>query len=223
MVKKVKYLFFAIVCMCVTPLITHAECDYQRLAELSRIASNVQFNYTYDLSQGLTFTLYVTNLTNDIYVIDEYGNRFSGTGEKSLLYSAADVSGFQNGDQVAFKFYSNDNNCKGAEIVTKYVSFPQYNSYSRLDICKQYPDFKYCQMWIDTSFLDYDTFEKELNAFQTKKTVVSEEPKESIYDTIKNFFSQPYIIVGLFIAIGLIVFRVFILILEKRKYKRGGF
>lgn len=220
MVRKIKYFVFAIICMCITPLITHAECDYQRLAELSRIASNVQFNYNYDLSQGLSFTLYVTNLTNDIYAVDAYGNRFSGAGEKSLVYSSADVTGFQNGDQVAFKFYSNDNNCKDEEIVTKYVNFPTYNPYSRFDICRQYPNFKYCQMWIDTSYLTYEEFEQELNASLSNATVTSEVPEENLYDSFLAFLNQPYIIIGTSIFLGLILFGVFILILQKRRRKK---
>ena len=65
-VKQIKYVIFALMCMCVTPLITHAECDYQRKAELSRMASNVQFSYTYD--ENIDFTVNITNIIDDIYV-----------------------------------------------------------------------------------------------------------------------------------------------------------
>ena len=127
--KRMKYMLFALICMGVTPLITHAECDYQRQAELSRIASNVQFSYNYNMNEGLTFTLYVNNLTDDIYVVDSYGQRLSGTGEKQLIYSPSRVSGFQSGDQVRFEIYSNDSNCPNNLLITKYVNFPIFNPY----------------------------------------------------------------------------------------------
>ena len=218
MINKLKYLVFTLLCLCVTPLVTHAECDYQRTADLSRIANNVQFSYTYDLSEGLTFTIYVTNLTNDIYVVDAYGNRFSGVGEKSLVYSSSDVIGFQNGDQVAFTFYSNDNNCKGTEITTKYVNFPQYNGYSRLEACQQHPDFRYCQMWMDTSYLTYDQFEKDLNEFIANKKVTFETPKGNVYNNIFEFLSQPLVMgVGLFLLAILIISVIFMLIKKWHK------
>ena len=59
---RVKYVICALICMCVTPTFVHAKCDYQRQAELSRIASNVQLAYTYDSTE---FTVFVSNLTID--------------------------------------------------------------------------------------------------------------------------------------------------------------
>ena len=219
MIKKIKYLIFMFVCMCVTPLITHAECDYQRLAELSRLASNVQFSYTYDLSQGLTFTLYVTNLTSDIYVIDDYGNRFYGSGEKSLLYSAADVSGFQNGDRIAFNFYSNDNNCKNEAITTRYVSFPYYNAYSTLDECKLHPNFKYCQLWLDVSDMNYEKFKSELNKHLSTSETIVHAPEPNPMDEIFAVFNQPYVKVVGIILLCIVIFVLLIFIFKKIRYK----
>ena len=66
---RVKYVICALICMCVTPTFVHAKCDYQRQAELSRIASNVQVAYTYD---SVEFTVFVSNLTSDLYITDNY-------------------------------------------------------------------------------------------------------------------------------------------------------
>lgn len=220
MIKKIKYVIFVFICMCVTPLITHAECDYQRLAELSRLASNVQFSYTYDLSQGLTFTLYVTNLTNDIYVIDDYGNRFYGLGEKSLLYSAADVSGFQNGDRIAFNFYSNDNNCKNEAITTRYVSFPYYNAYSTLEECQLHPNFKYCQVWMDVTGVNYEKFTSELNKYLANTETIESAPEPDPMDELFAILNQPYVkIVGI-ILLCAVIFVLLIFIFKKIRYKR---
>ena len=193
--KKIKYVFFAVICMCVTPLVTHAECDYQRQAELSRLASNVQMSYTYDVANGVNFTLYMTNLTNDVYIVDEFGNTFSGVGEKSMLYSSSNVSGFQQGKQVGFEIYSNDNNCKDYLIMNKYINFPKFNAYSTLDECKQHPNFKYCQMWVDTSSITYDQFIDELNKSTSSSQTVEAEAEENIWDEVITFLTQPHIVI----------------------------
>ena len=193
--KQIKYVFFAVICMCVTPLVTHAECDYQRQAELSRLASNVQMSYTYDVANGVNFTLYMTNLTNDVYIVDEFGNTFSGVGEKSMLYSSSNVSGFQQGKQVGFEIYSNDNNCKDYLIMNKYINFPKFNAYSTLDECKQHPNFKYCQMWVDTSSITYDQFIDELNKSTSSSQTVEAEAEENVWDEVITFLTQPHIVI----------------------------
>ncbi len=220
MTKKIKYLVWMTVCMCVVPLTTHAQCDYQRLAELSRIASNVQFNYTYDVSQGLSFTLYITNLTNDIYIVDDYGNRFSGAGEKSLEYNATKVPGFMAGDQVGFEIFSNDSNCSGESIITKYITFPKLNPYIYMDECKQYPNFKYCQMWVDASYLSYEEFKTELNNYLAMSETVTQATKPSIWNVILAVLTQPYVKIGGAIVFVIIIFVLFFFVFEKIKYRR---
>ncbi len=217
--NQIKYVFFTLICMCVAPLITRAECDYQRQAELLRIASNVQFSYNYNMNEGLTFTLYVNNLTDDIYVVDSYGQRLSGAGEKQLIYSPSRVSGFQSGDQVRFEIYSNDSNCPSNLLITKYVNFPIFNPYSNLDECKQNPNFKYCQIWVDTSSVTYEQFTSELNSTKNQPTEEAEEIKQNIFEKILSVLARPQtMIVGLILLI-IVLISLFIYILKRKKYK----
>lgn len=217
--KQIKYVFFALICMCVTPLITHAECDYQRQAELSRIASNVQLNYNYSMNEGLTFTLYVNNLTDDIYIVDNYGQRLSGAGDKQLIYSPSRVSGFQSGDQVRFDIYSNDSNCPNVLLLTKYINFPIFNPYSNFEDCKQNPNFKYCQIWADTSSVTHEQFINELNGSKSQSVENAEEIKQNIFDEILSFLSRPYIMIVGLILLTLVLISLFIYILKRKKYK----
>ena len=217
-IKKIKYILFTLVCVFITPLVTRAECNYQRQAELSRLASNVQFSYTYDITTGVDFTLYMTNLTDDIYIVDEFGNVFNGAGEKSKLYSSNTVSGFQQGNQVRFEIYSNDNECKNYLIMNKYVNFPKFNIYSTLDECKQHPSFKYCQIWADTASINYDQFINELNVSLNTTKTIREEAEENIWEEIFNFFKQPHIlIVGSILILLLLSVVVWKIIRRKRR------
>lgn len=198
MVKKVKYLFFAIVCMCVTPLITHAECDYQRLAELSRLASNVQLSYTYD---GNGFVIYMTNLTSDLYTKDAFENVIYGGNEKQFSYSSGSYN---------FTIYSNDAACAGEKLLTKSINLPTPNVYALYDECNQYPSFKYCQKWGEF-LISEEEFYAELNNYKKDLEATEIEPEGDssnlsiILDILKNNFYM-FVIFGIAILF-LVVYR----------------
>ena len=66
-----KYLIFFIICFFLNPIISNAECSYERQAELSKIASNVQIAYSYENDMGNpVFSVNIINITNDIYVLE---------------------------------------------------------------------------------------------------------------------------------------------------------
>lgn len=206
-VKQIKYVIFALICMCVTPLITHAECDYQRLAELSRLASNVQLSYTYSEENGFQITM--TNLTNDLYATNIYGQRIDGGAER--VFEA--VSGSYNYD-----IYSNDSNCPGEFLLRKSINLPVRNSYSYYDECKQYPNFKYCQMWSNIS-VTHEQFMEELeqykgNVEEMKDQLTTE--KVSIFDTLLEVLGANWF---MFVFLGVVVLLTLIIFFVKKKHK----
>lgn len=206
-VKQIKYVIFALICMCVTPLITHAECDYQRLAELSRLASNVQLSYTYSEESGFQITM--TNLTNDLYATNIYGQRINGGAER--VFEA--VSGSYNYD-----IYSNDSNCPGEFLLRKSINLPVRNSYSYYDECKQYPNFKYCQMWSNIS-VTHEQFMEELEQYkgnvQEMKDQLTTE-KVSIFDTLLEVLGANWF---MFVFLGVVVLLTLIIFFVKKKHK----
>lgn len=220
--RKVKYFIFTLVCMLVIPTISNAECDYQRQAELARKASNVQLSYNYSVTSGLQFTLYVTNLTDDLYMVDSYDNYFTGGDERSFVYASSTVSGFNNKDKITFTIYANDDECHGVKLLNKYITFPSFNPYSYNEECKSNPNFVYCQTWLDTSNLDYDQFAAALKQYNddVKKIDNNAIKKDTIYDQILNFIQQPYIIVTFIILIIFILLGMGLIFIQKRKNKR---
>ena len=213
MLKKIKYLVLMIICMCVVPLTTHAQCDYQRLAELSRIASNVQFNYTYEMVDSYpNFSVILSNLTNDIYIVDNFGKIFSGSEEF--------INPYKEGNTITFTFYSNDANCQGEELTKRYVSLPEFNPRYNTDECKLYPEFSLCQMWTNTSFsaeqfaIQLENYKQQLNA----SSILNAEPKGSSWDVILSFLSNNALI---FSIIGILVLiSICILIVRKIRHSR---
>ena len=206
-VKQIKYVIFALMCMCVTPLITHAECDYQRLAELSRLASNVQLSYTYSEENGFQITM--TNLTNDLYATNIYGQRIDGGAER--VFEA--VSGSYNYD-----IYSNDPNCPGEFLLRKSINLPVRNSYSYYDECKQYPNFKYCQMWSNIS-VTHEQFMEELEQYKGDVEVMKDQlatEKVSIFDILLEVLGANWF---MFVFLGVVVLLTLIIFFVKKKHK----
>lgn len=144
MKRVYKYLFVFLGSLFIFPLVSNAQCSYERQAELSKIAANVKFSYTFEMQETVElrplFKIFITNLTNDIYIVDDYnGLTILGTGEKQVNYG--DVS------SATFKIYSNDPACRGELLMTQHVNMPSYNPYSRSEECKQNSDFKFCDLW----------------------------------------------------------------------------
>ena len=196
------------------PVIGSAACSDGRSAELSRIAANVGFSYNYIIDGGIPhFTITMTNLTNDIYVEDDYGTVFSGTGEKN--------KGYQDGYVAKFRIYSNDPSCKGEEILTQYVSLPTFNGFSTHNECKEYPDFKYCGMWNNSS-IAYEKFYNEFSIYKEKLKQVKKQVKEekSFIEQIMDFVFNNIFVALIIIAISLIATIIIVLRIISKK-RRG--
>ena len=193
-----KKLLFTLVLFLWTPLV-HAQCDYTRGAELSKLASNVKISYTYDTSSN--FNVVLTNITNDIYVTDNYGTQFYNFESNKTYYS---------GEKLSFSIYSNDNNCKGELLLTKYLSLPSYNVYYNTAECAENPDFKYCQKWGDLK-LKSGEFDTALTAYKTANELKNTTIKLSLWDAILNVYDEnkPIIIFSFALIILLIVAFIF--------------
>lgn len=160
--KLIIRLYFMLFLLFIFPFFVKAECNYQRKSDLSKIASNVQLSYTYDVDQENkpVFVVTISNLTNDIYIVDNIGNVYSGEGEISY--------GGYSGLDGKYTIYSNDNNCKGEQILKKYLKIPYYNFYYNSEECKENPDFKYCKLW-DYVTINSSDFDNELLKYKTDK------------------------------------------------------
>ena len=199
--RKVKYFIFTLVCMLVIPTISNAECDYQRQAELARKASNVQLNYLYIENQG--FQVIMTNLTSDLYAVDMYGQRINGGEEKIFEYSSGTVS---------FDIYSVDTACS-RKLITKSVNLPILNSFYGSDECKQFPEFKYCQLWGNYS-IDDEAFQSEFNEYKTereKKLTEISEKEKTAFDIIIEVLQQNVFMIIFFgiVIVIMIIYKLF--------------
>lgn len=156
-----RYFIFICICVFAFPLYTQADCDYARKAELNRLASNVQLSYTYDVADGVEFTLYVTNLTDDIYMVDDEGNKFTSINDFKLTYNYS--------KKIKYDIYSNDKNCQDEKLLSKYITLPNYNLFSALPECQQYADFALCYVFNNTTSYSETEFYDELEKYKASK------------------------------------------------------
>lgn len=204
--KKIKYIVFAFLCMSVSPLMIFADCDYQRQAELSRLASNVQLSYLYN---DKDFTIFMTNLTDDLYVVDDYGRTYYGAGEKTFHYYSGTVN---------FNIYSNDANCRGEMLLTKTITLPTLNIYASREECQRYPNFEYCQKWGNFTF-DDDQFDTALNNYEQKLNKKIQEKASTKKDFLQIIVEELHKNIFMFIFIGfvLLIYIIYCLLKKRRR------
>lgn len=177
----------------------YASCDYQKEAELSRIASNVQISYTYKIiDDRASFDVTLTNLTKDIYVS---GSSYINTnGEYTTTYDQ--------GQKLTFKFYSNE--CGDKLLLTKYLTLPTYNKYYSTDECKESPKFKYCEMWDNLDISEIKFQEEYDNYTYTKKNnqSVEDEYKNVLLDVMSSHIKEIIVsIIGVIILIIILILK----------------
>lgn len=218
---RLKYLFVSLFVsfgLVGFPLTASAACSTERLAELNKIASNVDAKYSYEMVDNYPkFTVTLTNITSDIYVKDNvYLEPISGVSEKKLKYV--------DGINVVFTIYSNDTNCKNEILNAKYVNIPTFNEFSNTEECNMYPDFKYCDTWLDTLNITNDKFEVELNKYKEKTNKKNDEKQKDIQknESLISKLGNNIYAIGIGVVI-LIAFIVIIIYRKKIKHKGGWY
>lgn len=213
---KGRYLVYILLSFsCLFPFSVNAECDYQRKAELSRIASNVQFSYNYD--ENNNFTVNITNLTDDIYIkYEDYATLYDQFIQGSNEFQMVIPSGLT----MKYSIYSKDSFCPDEFIMDKFVSTPKYNLYSESEECKKNPEFKYCQRWMDTT-IDQTKFNTELSKYvnSLKSDNDKLESGESVFSIIFNFFKENIIFTVILVlcCFGVGMYIIYMEIYKERK------
>ena len=207
--RYVNYFLVLVFCLFVSPLVSYASCDDSRLAELSKIASNVQFSYSYDVVLNRPeFKVNMSNITSDIYVVDSFENVFTGF-EASY--------GYQFINTITYDIYSNDINCQGEKLMSKSVNIPSYNKYSMYKECEDHRDLALCQVWAYYEFENDDIFYniiKESNKIKKATDIKKDTNNNSFLDDIIDFIMSNLFVI---ILVFLLMFIYIILIIRRRK------
>ena len=198
-----RFKFLFLLCLVLFPFGVKAECDYQRKADLQKIASNVQINSSYRLNENRVpiFTIELSNITPDIYVVDNYG--------KTITTDSNKVFEVYDGASVKYDIYSADINCHGYKITTKYVKLQPYNRFFTFDECKEYPEFKYCSLWYKTDMNNSD-FYRLLEDYKKDNSTVDENDVTEVN----------YTNLVIFVFIGILLIIVIAFVVRRRFYEK---
>lgn len=227
-----------------TPIIVNAEssCSYKEQAELNNIAANVKANYEaidvvvgrginpdsesteeFDV-YGRALKINILNITDDVYVKIKNND----TNEERTYYKKDTTDGVvsfnkEDVDSVTsykIEVYANKYSCTGDLVRTFDFVTPQYNFFSELEICNTYPEYYYCQEFITSDNISYDSFINNMEKLkeETKEQEKKKEEKKGLLTKIKEFYKKNKIaidIAGCIIVVGGITATV--ILIKKRR------
>lgn len=175
-------------------------CDYTLLANLKKLASNINVTYTYYIKDNEAyFDVTLTNLQENIYFTDNFNRTYY---YNNTLGGVITIPGYRSG-KVTFTFYSNDSECLNEKLSVKYANLPYYNSFYNYEECKGIEEFSLCQKWSKSNY-GYDEFRERTNKYKQSKNnsevnnneIISKNWFEKIVDLYLSYY---YIITPLFI------------------------
>lgn len=189
---------FLIILLFISMSTVSAKCDYKTISNLKQQVNNVNISYTHRITSGVSyFDVTLTNLTNDIYFIDEIAEKTykSNNGEIILKnYSS---------NQVKYKFYSAKAECYGTYLGVRFISFPIYNVYYNTGICTDYEHLKVCNKWVSVQYT-YDDVRKYIEEYEKEDDIKIEdniEHKQNFLDKLIQFYIKYYYIILVFIIL----------------------
>ena len=224
--KIKKYLVFLILLLFSANVYAAGEkCEDAELKRLKSIAEKVEFRYEYEEINDedefgsysyANFKIVASNLNPELKVL--IINNYYAGDYREFKYNDSKtftLDGFSSGDKVSvtIKGYVG-NACSGKTLSVKKVSLPYYNSFYKMNECKEDPEFKYCSVLLDKKISDmnfYDEYEKFKNGTENDNN-------GKIID--ENNGSKIDIKIVILIAGGVLLLSV-IVILIARKRKRN--
>lgn len=169
---------------------SNSKCSKEQLDELYKIAENIKVETemreiedkdnmvlnqeTDKLEPAISIVpiLKFTNLNSKVYIFMS-NNYNEKTQELKLESNKGEINGIQSDRIVEYtlEVRANDYDCKGETIRKFTVTTPIFNSFSELDICVDYPDYKYCQKYLAEDLPTMHDFQYGLQNY--KKTLKS--------------------------------------------------
>jgi len=131
--------------------------------------------FTYRLSKvendnEIVYTTYFYNLSENIDLIDQNGNKYNRT----------ELNNLKQGTTVTISLVASNNTyCEGYKMMTKVIKVPYYNKYYGTDLCKGYENFSLCGE-NERVLYNENEFEKELENYKESLKTKEEEPKEEV-------------------------------------------
>lgn len=191
------------------PANIHAYCNDQEKIKLNKLAGNVIFTPVFD-ENSETFNVIISNLSPIFYYKNlGTGITYNYNSNENIIY------GLEPGKSYRFKFYSNLPNCLDENVLSRYITLPQYNKWYKESICSNYQDQIFCQKWAGYNY-SYEEITKKIDYLNKNKVQPEEEKEETkilgFYDYLLIIYEKYY-----FIILPIIIVSISGFIVWKRK------
>lgn len=239
--KGTSIILSLILLICPSIVKAASSCSYSEQAKLNDLVANVKASYEYierlsaekaidpDSGEEMDdwediFKISVINITEDIYITVsndvtgfEATYKYEDTNNGVVEFEQKDLTKVS---EYEINVYSNNNNCAGELYRTFKLRTPMLNGFSNIAICNSYPNYYYCQEFLDTDVeIDYEKFYEGLESYQELHK--EEIPEETIEENkLLKFYKEHAlainIVAGAIVVIGVAT----TVILIKRKRSR---
>lgn len=208
--KKFYWLFMLFFLIISIPNSVKAYCDYNELARLKKIATNVTHSVEYiEKDNNVEFIVTLVNLHPDIYIKDTIKNTFYYYSDAGKETHEIVISGYKPGNTIKYEVYNvQQPYCDIQVLLDKYVTLPPFNPFYNDAVCADAEEYRLCQKWVEVK-VDYATFKKEVEKYKRGRDKnLEDEPKDDLGNVGKflSFFVKYYIyILGAIILVCLIL------------------
>ena len=197
-----------------------ASCTNTIKRELVKEAEKVEIvpylNEEYNPMHVYKYNVYITNLSENIFIIDSIGNRY----EYDEFQDENSVFGmYAPGSKITFAIYASINTeCNNAKLTSLTINFDYYNDYSTREECKGIEEFSLCKRNYNGKIESDEWFKQKVEEYKNgNHDVEIEEESEEETNKIKDIIFHPITIT----IFSLLLIGVIVLIIYKLRKNKG--
>ena len=179
-------------------------------------------NEEYNPMHVYKYNVYITNLSENVYIIDSNNNRY----EYDEFQDEDSIFGvYEPGSKVVFNIYASINTeCESTKLKSKTITFDFYNDYSTREECKGIEEFSLCKRNYNGKIESDEWFLEKVKEYRENNQEVVEDDSDEIKENEKNFLDQlkgiiknPIVITFISIIIVVIIMMIIIKIVKNSK------
>lgn len=187
-------------------------CTDEDYNEYASIAREVKISYQH--IEGQVFDIIITNLSKDMYLIDDLYERYIyGTGNAITLHN------YYGNNIYTFRVLFKSGACKDKRVYTIILKVPRYNTFADSSYCDEHPDFKYCDPWYK-GYISTDKITKEMEEYEANLNKKDDKTfNQRLKEGLAEFYNdnKVYIFAVLGVSVAAISFIVIHSIRSRRK------
>lgn len=205
-----------------------AECSYKEEIELSKKASLVSANYTYEYvydqnklnNKNVKYIINIYNISDGLRIMVRNSlnnDNLYSFNNSNILNNTVTFETFNSDENTTYNIVvlSDTSNCSGSLRTITLVT-PKYNEFSQKEECKENPDFKLCSTFYSYSITN-SKFESEYKKYIDKKKIKEENKpsieektkeknlKEKIIEFFNNYKTTILMSLGVILIIGILI------------------